>query len=1150
MKYDEKPIGQHKENAFPTESSANIEEQPLGHAQDGEETLTLTERLSSKHWKTRLDAFVDLEKQILAGSILPETLSQQIVLFARYLSDTHPGAQEKALNAFSAAIKYNPQIPQSNLNDLIITLIEKCLTGKNSIKTKGIEAILTILKSYPQQSIINSIKDLIIPLKTPKIVVAALQAISTIVKEFGENHVMVKDFLNAVEKNAASSTNSSVRAAAMLVYQEAYIWLKEEIMPFISNLKHAQQEDLKKIFTEKNMEIQGVEVKKEEAKIIEHAELVEGSDNFGQNWCNEILKLKKWSEKKEKLDELLKSAANPPPTFKCSCELISTLKILLNDPNIIVVNTVLKIISQLATNLKESFIIFHKGLIKPLFQHFKDKKSVAEAEKCLENMSISMKFEDLIEEVKEGLLDKSIAIRSHTCIWLEKSIFPNASASTVKAITNSGLLKLLLKLSDEATAEVRDAALRCIGILKAIVGDENEMQIFVTDLNQQKQEKVKLAADLAKLKYGNKWAKSIENEFEGSKETMVQKKVLQRKSVSPHRIRKLTTRMQTAKIPEVKIPSPTIPEIRPIQTKEELIVNNQELKISEEDADKIIKQNVPESISIDINKTDWKEREKALENLNEWIMNNKEASVAIYETIIVWLRYKLKDFKETNQAIIRAVLTVILSLANIQPASKNFANIVIPFLIEKMAESKWIDSCSNIVITISHPAIISFVVMKILKKIEANTKNLNLVKGGINMLSRMYEIYNSNAFPLAPIVECGKTYITHPNQSVRSSASALLCTMYITLGDKLKQLLGDLQECTIKSLEAQFEKVQLKAKPELENAMVDTQEKQKNEIRQEDVVRANISSQITPELISSLSDASVKQRQKAKDQIEKILLNSGNKIHTNGLGPLLEALKGRMSEPCKSLGKDFIELVGNLFCAMDIGCKQYSKSILQELVSNLADKQSYIRTEAIIAMNKISEVHGAEIIINAVGQLIGKESSDMRNELLQWIIKKKDALKNTENIQLIPGLMSCLQDKSADIRKMAEQLVEILIPIIGTQPFLIAIQDYKPIAKEKIEKIIKKYSEASQKMEIEPFASEEKFENQIIEKTNNIQFKGIEGIIPILEEASPKERGSNLEEEKEAPGKSRKSVDSSSSASDNLQIEKIFNIIEGEKETS
>lgn len=59
----------------------------------------------------------------------------------KYLADANPGSLEKCLDALNAFIdRGNPKIVGSSQNDIVKTLIEKCLGhAKPNIKTKGLE---------------------------------------------------------------------------------------------------------------------------------------------------------------------------------------------------------------------------------------------------------------------------------------------------------------------------------------------------------------------------------------------------------------------------------------------------------------------------------------------------------------------------------------------------------------------------------------------------------------------------------------------------------------------------------------------------------------------------------------------------------------------------------------------------------------------------------------------------------------------------------------------------------------------------------------------------------------------------------------------------------------------------------------------------
>ena len=819
MNYDERPIGQHKEIPSLTEYPTKFGEKPQVKPQIEEKSQALSEKLISKNWKVRIEAFAELEKQIAAASTKSsEIFTQHACQFEKYLADPHPGAQEKALDVFFIFLNKGVEFPFTHLNDLVVILVEKCITGKNSVKYKGIDAIIELSKNHSCPSIISTIVDLIESSKSPKIIVAALETLEKLLKQHGKDQFPIKEVLIAVEKQCVSSTNPAVRTAAMNIYQEAYCWLKDEILPFVENLKTSQQEELKKQFG-KVQEIKQKEVKEENISRVQKEEAkestaLENTELFGQLWCSEILKLKKWSEKKSKLEELINVTAFKPLKLKCSNDLISTLKVLLNDTNIMVVNAALKVIGQLADSLKDEFVVYHKLLFRPLLQRFKDKKSVSEAEKCLEILSPYIKFEDIIDDVIEEIVDKSTTLRVHTCLWLEKNILPNISVNTIKFITCSGLMKSLIKLSDEAIVEVRVAALGCIGIIKAMIGEDCTIQKIIADFNQQKQDKVRLAAEVAKTKYGEKWSKfSSVKEVARIKENECPKEI-HRKSVSPPRVRRPVTRQQTGNLPEIKKSPTRQQEIKLVQIKSD---NEEESEpvISEEDAEKIIREKVGEIVSTEMEKPEWKQRQIALQKLNDWIMCNSENTKAIYEHIIIWLRIKLKDFKESNQAILKEVFAIINSIIKIQPVNKRFAGVAIPGLVEKMADPKWTDTCSDIIMTITKSASPSFVSIKIVKKLESSSKNLNVIKGGLSILGRIIQEHaSSNTIPFAQIVECCKPFIAHPNQSIRATASSLLCIIYSLVGEPMKKLLGNLSENAMKALDLQLDQVKAKANPE------------------------------------------------------------------------------------------------------------------------------------------------------------------------------------------------------------------------------------------------------------------------------------------------------------------------------------------------
>jgi hypothetical protein len=115
------------------------------------ETGPLTQRIVSKRWDTRVLAYEELAK--LMGSSAGEGAENLQTLynehhgkFQKYIVDTHPGAQEKALEAFIVFFKTYPKAQEKG--DLYLKiLIEKILISmKPAIKKKCKETALEVFK--------------------------------------------------------------------------------------------------------------------------------------------------------------------------------------------------------------------------------------------------------------------------------------------------------------------------------------------------------------------------------------------------------------------------------------------------------------------------------------------------------------------------------------------------------------------------------------------------------------------------------------------------------------------------------------------------------------------------------------------------------------------------------------------------------------------------------------------------------------------------------------------------------------------------------------------------------------------------------------------------------------------------------------------
>lgn len=222
------------------------------------------------------------------------------------------------------------------------------------------------------------------------------------------------------------------------------------------------------------------------------------------------------------------------------------------------------------------------------------------------------------------------------------------------------------------------------------------------------------------------------------------------------------------------------------------------------------------------------------------------------------------------------------------------------------------------------------------------------------------------------------------------------------------------------------------------------------------VPRADISAEVN-KLLKKLNDPDWKVRREGIDNLEVLLVGNNSRVSINGLGELISTLKARLIEKNKNLSKGFIVFTGHLAESVGKDMKIHAKTLLLPLIGNLSDKQGFIRTDTLASMDRFAETVGAETVINTAAPFLSQESPEMRLELLNWILKYSDSLNKVDLKPFSNVILSCLLDRSKEIRASAEIFFEKIISIIGVNEFRNKILDLKPAAIQQLKPILTKY---------------------------------------------------------------------------------------------
>ena len=123
-----------------------------------------------------------------------------------------------------------------------------------------------------------------------------------------------------------------------------------------------------------------------------------------------------------------------------------------------------------------------------------------------------------------------------------------------------------------------------------------------------------------------------------------------------------------------------------------------------------------------------------------------------------------------------------------------------------------------------------------------------------------------------------------------------------------------------------------------------------------------------------------------------------------------------MNEPNKGLLKSFIQYIGQLAESAGPSIKKYDKILVPALLSNLSDKQSFVRADTLNSLDLFAKEIGIENTINHLPNLFTSESFELKKEILSYTLKNISYMPKADYKSFIIPLLNCLISKQKEIR--------------------------------------------------------------------------------------------------------------------------------------
>ncbi|KAK8086106.1 spindle pole body component alp14 [Apiospora phragmitis] len=485
-------------------------------------------------WKVRKEAYEEAAKQF---EITPDEydpafrpFNQDPSLWKGAVADSNVAAQTDGTAAYCWFLKFGGKENAVRSRGHTVTPIcEKGLIStRPATKASSIEALLLLIELDVAGPVIEDILPAV-SAKQPKVIAAALAALTTIYHNYGCKTVDPKPVLKVLPK-AFGHADKNVRAEATNLAVEFYRWLREAMKPmFWGDLKPTQQTDLEAQFEkikaegpakqERFLRSQqaamarapppgaagddeyGDEDAADEPAEVDAFDLAEPQDVLSKVPANfhDNLASSKWKERKEALEALYAIINVPRIKDGHYDEINRGLAKCMKDANIAVVVQAAQCIEVLAKGLRKSYAKYRSIVQAPIMERLKEKKaSVSDAlGAALDQVFLATSFTECLEDIQAFLVHKNPQVKEGTLKFLVRCLRTTRDVPSKPEITS--LVESAKKLLAEGSEGLRSGGAEILGTIMKIVG-ERAMNPHLEGLDDIRKTKIKEYFETAEVK--------------------------------------------------------------------------------------------------------------------------------------------------------------------------------------------------------------------------------------------------------------------------------------------------------------------------------------------------------------------------------------------------------------------------------------------------------------------------------------------------------------------------------------------------------------------------------------------------------------------------------------------------------------------------
>lgn len=800
----------------------------------------------------------------------------------------------------------------------------------------------------------------------------------------------------------------------------------------------------------------------------------------------EHLASSKWKERKEEaLDPLL---ATLKPAIKIKNdhydELVKALAGRMADANILCVIGAANCLECMAKGLRSDFAKYRSLMVIPILEKFKEKKvNVVEAlSNCLDAMAVTVTLSELNEDIVNFSKHKNPQVKEQTMKFLVRCL-----RNTVHAIPKPELKSLsdvMLSGLEDAVVPVREIAAEGLGTLMKLVGKATFTPI-IQGQDDLRKVKVEEYYEKAQVKYQPPKAKPKVQPAKPVSKAPAKKPVVKPpprvNSPPPSAADNGLGSSVSSKPPARPVKKPASSAAPPPKTAppkksagmapsaggaggSAKAIEEVRYKMSQEEAEAKAPDCLEASFIDGVGNSLWKTRLAALEELLSWIPEHADEIEA--EVVVRYLNKKPGP-KESNFQVWQRVFSVLHLLAEQCPTfSKACMALTIPSCFEKYGDAKIKETAGNALITFAEKSSLGFVLSQAFDSI-AKQKAVKIQAESFLFIDSALTEFGINGVPVRNLIECLKTGLKSVNAAVRTNATKALVTTKLCIGADISNFLQDLNPQLLATIEGEFAKIDGERPPTPTRQSVDIAQASHGEAGgakgkgktgtsgdplDELFPRVDLDRLVSSSVIKACDDPAWKIRKEALTTIQDIL-EQNKRLKPNLGSDMLASLKLRLADANKAVQTLALDVVSRLAVGMGKPFERHVKPLASSILNILADKNATARNNALNTLTVVADSCGIDCLASSVGSSLEIAKPELRSSALNWFVERAadpEAMKGLDLSTFASPIISCLEDRNAEVRKGAIALLPTIVQSIGIDSLLEEASNLKPASRNNV----------------------------------------------------------------------------------------------------